>query len=97
MQLYPADLELFWHVKEWHCCSKYVEKLGIKMLFKKEKKTKTSTPEPKSCTEMKRSPGKLVEIHLTYSVLLFDQASVWGVGMESGFLLYQITFHVPSA
>lgn len=46
---------------------------------------------------MKRSPGKLVEIHLTYSVLLVDQASVWGVGMESGFLLYQITFHVPSA
>lgn len=33
MQMYPADLELFWHVKEWHCCSKYVEKLGIKLGF----------------------------------------------------------------
>lgn len=46
---------------------------------------------------MKSSPGKLVEIYLTYSVLLVDQASVWAVSKESGFLLYQITFHVPSA
>lgn len=33
MQLYPADLELFWHAKERHCCSKYVEKQGIKLSF----------------------------------------------------------------
>lgn len=76
MQLYPAELELFWHVKEWHCCSKYVEKPGIKLGFFFSFWI-TSTPEPTSCTEMKRSPGKLVEIHLTYSVLLVDQASVW--------------------
>lgn len=46
---------------------------------------------------MKSSPGKLVEIHLIYSVLLVDQASVWGVCKESGFLLYQIALRVPSA
>lgn len=38
-----------------------------------------------------------MEIHLIYSVLLVDQASVWGVCKESGFLLYQIALPVPSA
>lgn len=38
-----------------------------------------------------------MEIHLPYSVLLVDQASVWDVCKELGFLLYQIALHVPSA
>lgn len=36
-----------------------------------------------------------MEIHLIYSVLLVDQASVWGVCKESGFLLYQTALPVP--
>lgn len=33
MQLHPADLGFFWHVKEWHCCSKYLWETGNKIGF----------------------------------------------------------------
>lgn len=61
-----TNLELFWHMKQWHCCSKCSQRQEIGDLFPCF--SNKACPRPQTVpVKWESSPAKLVEIHLTYS------------------------------